>query len=924
MRLLIREPRGRLRAAGSAVAGTAGMAAVISALITAALALAVVALPRYDVGFRARALDQRMAQAPPDATSIQVGAQGSVSAGEVPDALFEESALEMNSVFGQRLPMASDEAGWFSAQTDRQYATDAPAKARAATGPYLGLVYRSGLEQHARLVAGDMPGTVPVPRGTPNTTHQVAVSQVEATQFGLHVGSVLHTTGSLFELTLVVTGIVAPKDPESAYWTEDPSLWKPAFVPTGVVPAHWDGTVFLDGAGVDSLISPDPGVSPVQMSVKWVLPLALAGIDADHIRPIVEHTAAVVAENSVAQLGSPEDALLPNLIADANVASGLPGYMGPWLAAQDSIVAVLSLLLAGMAVIGAVTVLVAARLLMTRRETELVLRRARGQSVRQLVLRVGLGTAVVMVPAAVAGAALGRWLTPGPPTTLAWWLAGTVAAVSVLGPVVMVVARYRTANPSGEQGRARERSAGRYARLRRRIAEGSLIAVSVAGLVLLRQQGRPSQGAAIDAFPAAAPVLVAVPLAVFAPYVSVYVTRLARRGAGRRRGAAVFMGLAQADRPRPGAATAVFALVLALGLVSFGPMLRDAVARGKVDATWAAVGADAVVDSSKSDSGLTPDAQRALIAASHATTSVSAVATQATFPKKLPSYEFAAAVVDPGAYAVLLSGTPAPAPPRAFAVRPSAGAPVPVVTTQTLATELGASPVTLSLPKAAPLTVQVVGVMSSSALVSGDGDFVLVPAWAVRSTLVGTPNLLALRGSPLNESALKAAAAKAVTDAHVTLRSAALTDLPGASLQPGAYLILTLCTAIAGAFSVLILLLSLSLDARGRELLLTRLRCLGLDNRRVRAMTFVETLPTLLAAAVGGVVAAAAVAPLVGPQLDLSLFTGSPVAVPMRPGATQLGLPAAGLVAVAALTLLAHTALTRRRGLTRALRTGDW
>jgi len=925
MRPLIRR---LARASGSAVAGTAGAAAVVFALITAALALAVVALPRYDVGFRDRAFAQRLAQAPPDATSIVVSSSVSMRGGEQPDSLLDEAAQAMNDVLGQRLPMAAPEAGWFSAETAGQYAADAPPEDKAAIGPYLSLAYRSGFDQHVRLVAGVMPGTVPVPRGSAYTVHQVALLQAEATQFGLRVGSVVHTTGDLQPLTLEVTGIVVQKDPESAYWTEDPAPWKTRLVAaSGTIPRHWDGAVFLDGQGFDTLISPDPDVPPVQTTVRWVMPLALAGFDADQIRPVVAHTAAVISEQTVAQPDSVGAELLPELLADATMSSRLPDYLGPWVAAQDSIVAVLSLLLSGMAVIGAVTVLVAGRLLMARRESELALRRARGQSVRQLALRVGCGTAAVALPAAVVGALIGRSLAPGPPSALAWWLAAAVAAASVLGPVALVFARYRGAAPSGEQGREQERSGGRYARLRRWVAEGALVAAALAGLVLLRQQGAPKQGAAIDVFPAAAPVLVAVPLAVLAPYGCVYATRLARRGASRRRGAAVFVGLAQADRPRPGMATAVFALVLELGLVSFGPMLREAVARGKVAATWAAVGADAVVDASQGADGLSAAARRALVAASHATASASAVQTQATFPKTLPTYQFTAAVVDPAAYSALLSGTAAPAPPPAFVIRGPAGAPVPVVASPTLAAELGSGAVALSLPGAGQLTVRVAGIMNSSALVPAPGDFVLVPSWAADQAAGGTfgvPDLLALRGAPLDGPALAAAAAKRAPGAHVTLRSSALTDLPGASLQPGAYLMLTLCTAAAAAFSVLILLLGLSLDARGRELLLTRLRCLGLDGTRVRAMAIVETLPTLLAAVLGGVIAAAAVAPLVGPRLDLSLFTGSPVAVAMRPGAVQLALPAAGLVVVAGLTLLLHTALTRRRGLTRSLRTGDW
>jgi len=94
--------------------------------------------------------------------------------------------------------------------------------------------------------------------------------------------------------------------------------------------------------------------------------------------------------------------------------------------------------------------------------------------------------------------------------------------------------------------------------------------------------------------------------------------------------------------------------------------------------------------------------------------------------------------------------------------------------------------------------------MSSSALVSAPGDFVLVPAWAVHR-LRGLPCADSERtphcaAAPLGDSVLTKAAAKLTSSAQVTLRSAALADLPGASLQPGAYLMLTLGAATAAAF----------------------------------------------------------------------------------------------------------------------------
>jgi putative ABC transport system permease protein len=916
-----------LQAARSAIVGTAGATVVVFALVTAAVAFAAVAMPRYDAAFRTHALDQRIAQAAPDATSMVLTSEESLRFGQQPDQLFNPVAGAMHDSLAQSLPMAPPNTDWYSVATSGQYIDQAPSKAlsTAGSGSYVTLTYRSGLDQHARLVSGVLPGTPPRRTANSPEVSQVAVPLAVATRFGLRVGSSLHSSGSLGVVTLVVVGIVAPTDPAAAYWTEDPSLYEPTHVPqSGNVPAHWDAMVYVNAQGMRNLLGTRQDSPPVQVFLRWVLPLALAGIDADHIRPVVDHVAQVVAQRTVAQPDSANADIVPYLLSDAAVTSELPDYLGSWVAAQDSIVAALSLLLAGTATIGAALLLVAGRLVVTRRAAELAVLRARGQSVRQLALRVAAGAAVPALPAVAAGAVLGRLVTPGPATTLDRWAAEITAVVAVAGPAIVAVVLHRTASGGGD--RTRERSAGnRYSRLRRYVAEGSLVTAAVAGLVVLREQGPMGGADAIDVFAAAAPALIAMPPAVLAPYGSVLATRAARRGMRRSRGAAVFVGLSQASRPRPGTATAIFVLVLTLGVVSFGPMLQDAVSHGGTTASWAAVGADAVVDVSNSGGTLSPTTRQGLIAASHASQSVTADVTQATFPQVLPTDRFTAGVVDPSAYAALLAGTAAPAPPPAFAVRSPTGVSVPVVTSPRLADELGDGDVTVSLPGAAPLTVRVVGTMPRSALAPGTADFVLVPAWAAGAqALSAKPNLLALRGAAIDGSALSSEAAKRAPGARVTLRSTALASLPGSSLQSGAYRMLDIGAGAAAAFSVLILLLTLALDAPARELALTRLRTLGLDGARIWAMAFAETLPTLLAAAVGGVVAAAAVAPIVGPRLDLSLFTGSPVPVPLQAGTAQVLLPALGMLAAAVATLLAQTALTRRRGLARALRTGEW
>ena len=119
-------------------------------------------------------------------------------------------------------------------------------------------------------------------------------------------------------------------------------------------------------------------------------------------------------------------------------------------------------------------------------------------------------------------------------------------------------------------------------------------ALAVAGLVLLRQQGLPPPGH-LDLFTSAAPVLVAIPVAVLVmrvyPPVLGQLTRLARR----RRGVVMVVGFARGNAEARVGALPVFALVLAFTVIAFAAMARDAVVRADVAASWRAAGADAVV-----------------------------------------------------------------------------------------------------------------------------------------------------------------------------------------------------------------------------------------------------------------------------------------------------------------------------------------
>ena len=178
-------------------------------------------------------------------------------------------------------------------------------------------------------------------------------------------------------------------------------------------------------------------------------------------------------------------------------------------------------------------------------------------------------------------------------------------------------------------------------------------------------------------------------------------------------------------------------------------------------------------------------------------------------------------------------------------------------------------------------------------------------------------------GSVVPSERHRSVARRVVPGAQITLRTGVLAGISGAPLPHGGVITFAQGAAAAAGFSLLIMLLTLILSARSRELTLARLATMGLGPAQSLRITVVETLPGILAAAVGGTACALALVPLVGPAVDLAAFTGMPVTVPLHANLVAIVATAAGLVLLAWLTLAVQHRLARGRGTAQALRVGE-
>jgi putative ABC transport system permease protein len=381
---------------------------------------------------------------------------------------------------------------------------------------------------------------------------------------------------------------------------------------------------------------------------------------------------------------------------------------------------------------------------------------------------------------------------------------------------------------------------------------------------------------------------------------------------GRRAGATGFVGLARAARTSLTPTLPAFALVLALTLAAFAGMVRDAITRGEIAASWQAAGADALIDNGGTGPTVTPQAQRAIEAVPGVHTTAAAWITVWTLPD---NQQVNAVAVDLASYAALVATTQTwPRVPAAkLTLRP--GQPVPVLASPSVAAQLAGGGTVTTQAGLQALHVRVAGVLSGTPAVPGSSSFFIVPLAAIHGYYGAPPlNVLLVTGSGINDAALTAVAHRTMFASVVTTRSAALDALADAPLQHGAYLLFALAIAAAAALGLVVMVLGLALGASDRELTLARLATMGLTHRQRVRLALLEVLPALLAAAVAATGCAIALPGLLAPVLDLSVFTGSGTPVRVLPDFNSFALPLAGLALLAAAALGIETRAQQRRG----------
>ncbi len=893
----------RLRAGWAAVTGSGGAAAVGLAVLVACCAFLATVAPRESLGLRTEALQRELSAAAPLQRyvigSVNYSGYASGFLGTAPGAS-EFAATRAALAAGLRrdgLPLAAS-GGWTELATGLAPVTGlAPAVSPGPNlrNPQMKVLYRDNLTRYARLVAGRLPGAGPAP-GAPAPTGsllQVAVTSATAARFGLQPGSVI---GIGPAADLVVTGILRPLFPRAPFWAAQPLAAAPVLANKSAnEPPYWTGGAFVT-SGELGLV---PSVfSPADMELSWSFPLALDSLTAAQASSL---NGALIQAQTEPVLPPGAPGFFYGGSEPVTISSGIADVLGAFVQQDGAAGQVLDMMSVSLAIVGAVVVLLGSYLVAERRRREFAALRARGASSGELALRALRTAAAMVLPAALVAGALAVTLTPGPSEPLGWLLPALTVGVALASLPVITMWQHRRLNPAAAAEPAR-----RWSPAPRLAAEVALVAAAAGGLAVLAQGGESSAGG-VPVYPSMAPVLVAVPAAILVMRLYPPALRAVRRVATNRHGVAAFVGFTRAATAPVGTVLPVFALVLALSVVAFGATVRSAVSSGQTATSWQRTGADAIIDASISPRPLDAAARRAI----EAVPGVQRTAAIIVLAGSAGGEALTVAAVDPSEYAALVAATPEPAFPAAGLAHPARGSPVPVLTSPAAAPLLGhGSELGIGTRQVAVRTVGTVSRVPGVA----DSSLVVIPRWALGAN-PPAPSILLAVGPQLDGARLQAVVRRELPGAAVTLRSNVLASLAAAPVARGASVAIALGTAAAAVLSALIILVAVLLSAPARDAALARLRVLGLARRRADRLVVAEVMPQIVAGAAGGVACAVAMAPLLSPGLDLSVFTGEPSAAALPPQPLLLVVMAAGLLVLGMLMLGVEIAARRRGGI---------
>jgi putative ABC transport system permease protein len=800
-----------------------------------------------------------------------------------------------------------------------------------------------------RWVAGRAPAAIPVPPAPdapardangdplpPVHVVQVGLEQASATKLGIAPGTELTVRISgRGEVHVVVSGLYTPVDRTAPVWSDFPDLLTTSPAPPGVTADGAVGLLLTDESVADARF----WIFSQNFTTRFRFDVQPDTINADSTQRI---------ERAIRRIYATPDTLSQALSSPPKVSTTLDSVLLAHDVRQAAGNAQSSVLEVGLAGVGALALVLAARLLIGRRRTFLLAERARGAS----TLSVALRAAVESVPLTVLAAGLGAfaaWLLV-PDSRGSWTVAAAVAVVAALAPPVTAAALVHRAW-SGKRMPAnradRQRLLGRR-RARRVTVELTLVVIGVAALVSVQRRGLlETVTTHVDLLLAATPLLLAVAATIVLLHVMPPVLRGISRRAQSRRGLVPVVATARASGAS-GTAVPLLTLTVAVALMVFCGTTVQTVRAGQGTAADAVVGADVRIDGAVTEADLTK------LRAAPGVTAVAAAAV--SHARSLGGDSGLLAdieAVDVDQLAKILRAHGEPVDAGLTRLAHGSGAKIPALASPSLAASMASAHFTPQvLTNTGTVSMAVAGTLSDSGPVfdpvhppvdevsqAVDGR-VLVDRvtydqaqgvaetdnkWTTGASDDSKPEAAAITTVWVDGPGAAAAVHKAglehrfdVTTSRGWLSATRTSPLNEAlvALLVGTGLTLALFAAMA-----LVLTVVATSGERGRTI--SALRTLGLDARTARAMTFGELAPLAVAALLAGTLIGVGVPWLLTQSLGLTVATGGPRQVAIAVSWMPFVLAVVVVVVSLVVAVRVESAVRRRDRLGEVLRVGE-
>jgi putative ABC transport system permease protein len=750
------------------------------------------------------------------------------------------------------------------------------------------------------------PDSILAPTETPDPI-EIAITESFAEVFDLEVGDLVDVTRATGgTIQLLVAAVQRPVDPESPAWEELPKALEPT-VQEGIL---------ADEIRRGTIITRDDTMAGITSRARDAF-TGNVEIQVDPESVTLSSSRRVVRELS--SLPQASDSLLPGGSVVPRVQTGLVDALEEYPAKARAALAQMSVVIAGVIAVASVVIALMAQLMLSRREGDLSLERARGASVTSIGLRLFVEALLFTAAGILLGLAAAKLLEPG--IGGANGLANIIALVALsAGPILGVVWARRTWTGRREAANRQDRAKVRKAKAARRLTLDAL-AIVLAAVAVVTVRGRgvlQTQSAGIDPFLASAPVLIALAVVVVVVRLYPFPMRLVQAIAKRTRGVSGVITLAKARQSVT--VLPLLSLTLAIAVAVSGGLLVSTVRSGQEEASWQRVGAEVRIEAAVSDAsaealeaqGLTVSRGLYLPVVTFALGSEYVDATLLAMDENYPL------ILEQGG----VTGTEELRNLNAQAEGLSSSEPVPVLASQEFIDidVYGRSELFLGRSY---VPVDIIGPATVTPDGWAEGPYVISPLQPLLTAPLEEPvsiNIAFVNGPGAAQAVAELEDIPA--DAVIT-REGWLAMVQDSALIGGVEFAMVLAVAAVAVLAGVGLLVTVLRGVRERGRALSMLRTQGMGSGWGWWLAFTELAPPAIAAVLGGVGAGVLIVYLLGGSLGLEVLSGGLTTPPIDINWQFMAAVGAGVLVLLIIAVAAEVIAHRRDRLSDVLRYGE-